>query len=238
MLLLITILLHCLTPVLLVDESHSCITSITQTDCEQQQQDSVLVSRHGNCPRCETGAKQCQACEKNEDCAPGLKCDLIDDGGGGEPQQRCVYDKSTCHHLVHLPEEIQWKPDCYSDGRFAAKQCRGDKVSGRCFCYGDTGAKIFGWDWRVNEEEMTCACSRRRARLEAAGQLDVTLHCTQNGNYEELQCDRDVCWCADSLTGALQLGTPMVPYTMWKALPCCKSVILLLLQRSVEPPLL
>uniref|UniRef100_A0A182SEZ4 Uncharacterized protein n=1 Tax=Anopheles maculatus TaxID=74869 RepID=A0A182SEZ4_9DIPT len=38
---------------------------------------------------------------------------------------------------------------------------------------------------------MTCACSRRRAELEAEGRFDVTLHCTQNGNFEELQCDQD-----------------------------------------------
>lgn len=229
----ITIVVAYLNP---LEESQLCITSITQSDCEKY---SVLVSKQGNCPRCETGAKQCEACTHSDDCAPGLKCDQLstfndDDGDVDEnknqteqlqQQKWCVYDKSTCHHLNHLPDQIQWVPDCEPNGQFAAKQCRGDKVSGRCFCFDDAGNKIFGWDWRVNEQQMTCACSRYRARLEAAGRQDVTLHCTSNGNYEELQCDRDICWCADPLTGALVEGTVIVPSTMWQALPCCKFYI-------------
>lgn len=217
-----------------LEESQLCITSITQADCEKY---SVLVSKQGNCPRCETGAKQCEACTHSDDCAPGLKCELLstfDDENytsdstrlnknqQQQQQEWCVYDKSTCHHLNHLPAQIQWVPDCEPNGQFATKQCRGDKVSGRCFCFDDAGNKIFGWDWRVNEHQMTCACSRYRARLEAAGRQDVTLHCTSNGNYEELQCDRDICWCADPSTGALVEGTIIVPSTMWQALPCCK----------------
>lgn len=199
-----------------LEESPLCITSITQADCKNN---DVLVSNQGNCPRCETGAQQCEACVHHTDCAPGLKCELLD-----QNERWCVYDKSTCHHLIHLPAHIKsnWIPKCEPNGHFAVKQCRGDKVSGRCFCFDDAGNKIFGWDWHANEHKMTCACSRYRARLEAAGRQDVTLHCSQNGNFEELQCDRDICWCAEPDTGALVQGTIMVPATMWQALPCCK----------------
>lgn len=214
-LILIAISVHSSTS--LGDESRSCITSITQADCERY---SVLVSSESGCPRCETGVEQCQECDDTSPCAPGLKCELLEQDG----EKYCTYDKSTCHHLHHLPQQIQWIPDCYPTGTFVAKQCRGDKVSGRCFCFDEAGHQIFGWDWRVNEDEMTCACSRRRAQLEAEGHLDVTLHCAQNGNYEELQCERDVCWCADPATGALAENTTMLPFSMWQALPCCKSV--------------
>lgn len=197
---------------LLFEETNLCITSITEKDCNK---DSILVSIKDNCPRCRTGAKHCETCEQTENCAPGLKCNQI---------KQCVYDTSTCHHLNHLPVQIQWVPNCEPIGHFTAKQCRGNKVSGRCFCFNNEGNKIFGWDWRVTETNMTCACSQYRARLEANGRQDVIQHCSQNGNFEEVQCDRDICWCADPLTGAVIDNTIMVPMTMWKVLPCCKSI--------------
>lgn len=70
------------------------------------------------------------------------------------------------------------------------------------------------------------ACSRHRARLEAEGRLDVTLHCARNGNYEKLQCDSGVCWCADPKTGVTLPGTRVVPHGLWNLLPCCKKFLL------------
>jgi len=52
------------------------------------------------------------------------------------------------------------------------------------------------------------------------GQLDVTLHCNEQGNYEELQCNNGVCWCAEEKT-----GTPtsrILPENMMTLLPCCE----------------
>lgn len=51
---------------------------------------------------------------------------------------------------------------------------------------------------------------------------DVTLHCQSNGNYEKLQCQSGICWCAVPETGDIILGTRAVPETMWTFLPCCK----------------
>jgi hypothetical protein len=34
---------------------------------------------------------------------------------------------------MHFDEMIAWKPMCEIDGSFSAKQCRGDKLTGRFF---------------------------------------------------------------------------------------------------------
>ncbi|KAG4070333.1 hypothetical protein HA402_006475 [Bradysia odoriphaga] len=125
-----------------------------------------------------------------------------------------------CSYTYHL-SYLQNLPTCELDGSFSAKQCKGGKIAGRCFCHNEQGERIFGFDWWKNAENMTCACSRHRARLEAAGRLDVTLHCARNGNYEPLQCDSGVCWCADPKTGVIVPGTGRaVPQGLWKLLPC------------------
>lgn len=74
----------------------------------------------------------------------------------------------------------------------------------------------------LNYNYFFSACSRKRYALEANGRLDVTLHCSSNGNYEEIQCDSGICWCADSRNGRVVLGTRAVPEHMWTMLPCCK----------------
>uniref|UniRef100_A0A1B0DE61 Thyroglobulin type-1 domain-containing protein n=1 Tax=Phlebotomus papatasi TaxID=29031 RepID=A0A1B0DE61_PHLPP len=145
-------------------------------------------------------------------CDPGLLCeDFV-----------CVLDKKSCLFTHHLDQELFGQlPTCNpDDGTFAAKQCKGDFITGRCFCYSEVGERIFGWDWWRNAEEMTCACSRKRHSLEKAGRHDVTLHCQQNGNYEELQCDEGACWCADPATGFIIEDTIAVPHHLWTLLPC------------------
>lgn len=118
----------------------------------------------------------------------------------------------------------------------------------RCFCSDEHGNRIFGFDWRNRAANMTCgrfyiypfswpillllfalsslhkiACSRYRDKLEKSeGRLDVTLHCDRNGNYERLQCDSGICWCAEPTTGLLAYNTRAVPAAMWRALPCCE----------------
>lgn len=92
----------------------------------------------------------------------------------------------------------------------------------RCFCYSEKGDKIFGWEWWKDADNMTCKCSRQRYRAERSGRLDVTLHCLPNGNFEALQCDMGICWCADEQSGFIQPGTVAVPDNLWTFLPCCK----------------
>lgn len=68
---------------------------------------------------------------------------------------------------------------------------------------------------------LTSACSRRRAELEAEGRV-VTLHCTANGDYEPLQCDDGMCWCAQPKTG--QPTVSPIPEEDMTRLPCCKCL--------------
>ncbi|XP_059054076.1 uncharacterized protein LOC131848286 [Achroia grisella] len=108
--------------------------------------------------------------------------------------------------------------NCLSDGRYAPVQCKGDLFTGRCFCSDENGKRLFGQMWRDEASEMTCACSRRRAELEATESRSVTLHCTPNGDYEPLQCDNGICWCAVPKTG--QPTVTPVPEKDMTRLPC------------------
>lgn len=147
---------------------------------------------------------------------------------------------ASCFHTMHFDDTIGWKPTCEIDGSFAAKQCRGDKLTGRfvclqfddcatlampftfrCLCFAETGERIFGWEWWRNSDDVTCACSRQRHMAELSGRLDVTLHCLPNGNFEQLQCDSGICWCADELDGHIMEKTFAVPEALWTYLPCC-----------------
>lgn len=47
----------------------------------------------------------------------------------------------------------------------------------------------------------------------------MTLHCAPNGDYEPLQCDDGMCWCAEPKTGQPTVS-PVVEDDM-KILPCC-----------------
>ncbi|XP_015597492.1 uncharacterized protein LOC107268836 isoform X2 [Cephus cinctus] len=94
-----------------------------------------------------------------------------------------------------------WKPSCDEDGTWSAVQCKGEQLHGRCFCYNTNGSRIFGWSWWHSAGNMTCACSRRRDTLKNQGRENVTLHCSEDGNYEKLQCDSGLCWCVDPQTG-------------------------------------
>jgi hypothetical protein len=66
----------------------------------------------------------------------------------------------------------------------------------------------------------TAACSRRVQELQDRGRKDVTLHCNEEGNFEELQCDDGVCWCAEKRTG--KPISQILPENMMIMLPCCE----------------
>jgi hypothetical protein len=71
---------------------------------------------------------------------------------------------ASCLHTMHFDDVVGWKPKCEVDGTFSAKQCRGDKITGRynsiCAC--------------AHTKSSLCVCSdasamRRRARRYSAG---------------------------------------------------------------------
>lgn len=181
-------------------------------------------------------------------CAVGLKCvnrECVYDKGeyfiiidwkwsGGLLQWFCLLHyficslQESCYFTKHIEDnsDLTVIPRCDLDGSYAAAQCKGDRSSGRCFCYSKTGQRIFGWDWWrnvVDAQEMACSCSRRRNELETVHQrINVTLHCQANGDYEPLQCDSGLCWCADKKTGMIAEDTIAVPQDLWTMLPCCE----------------
>lgn len=124
----------------------------------------------------------------------------------------------TCRPRPAPPGVCVLPANCLPDGRYAPVQCSGDLFTGRCFCANENGLRIFGQMWRDEANEMTCACSRRRSELEALGRVDVSLHCTETGDYEPLQCDSGLCWCAESKTG--QPTAPPVLEDDMRRLPC------------------
>ena len=63
----------------------------------------------------------------------------------------------------------------------------------------------------MEDSEMTCTCSLKRWELEqeklmtsepvVEARADVSLHCTEEGSFETLQCDKGRCWCVEQKTG-------------------------------------
>ncbi|CAH4028797.1 uncharacterized protein LOC123710458 [Pieris brassicae] len=120
----------------------------------------------------------------------------------------------------YLDHECMPPAHCLPDGSFSPVQCKGDSFTGRCFCADKKGRRIFGQMWRSEASEMSCACSRARRNLEEEGNV-VTFHCTSTGDYEPLQCNNGMCWCAEPKTG--QPTVTPVPEKDMTMLPCYSS---------------
>ncbi|XP_075978871.1 uncharacterized protein LOC142978345 [Anticarsia gemmatalis] len=131
---------------------------------------------------------------------------------------------STTPGFIPEDEGCQPPSNCLPDGTFAPVQCKGDLFTGRCFCTNANGVRIFGQMWRSEADDMTCACSRRRAELEVLGSRVITLHCTASGDYEPLQCDDGMCWCAQPSTG--QPTVTPVPEADMTRLPCYSAAVI------------
>ncbi|XP_021934500.1 uncharacterized protein LOC110837046 [Zootermopsis nevadensis] len=163
------------------------------------------------CDGCTTYLQQGDECEPNGimSCKPGYECDV--------QQLICVAKSCSCQYKFDINYYNSWRPRC--DGYdYGPVQCKGEKPTGRCFCFDKKGKRIFGEQLWSKAENMTCACSRRVLELQEQGRIDVTLHCNEQGNYDELQCDDGMCWCAEERT-----GTPIsriLPENMMTMLPC------------------
>ena len=55
--------------------------------------------------------------------------------------------------------------------------------------------------------------------MNSVDDLDTSFHCSSNGNFEPLQCNRGSCYCADIYTG--QPTSIVVPEPLWTILTCC-----------------
>jgi len=69
----------------------------------------------------------------------------------------------------------------------------------------------------MNFEILNEVCSRLMDDLMKT-KPETTLHCSQNGNFERLQCNEGSCYCADPATG--QPLSTLVPSKLWDTLNC------------------
>lgn len=124
-------------------------------------------------------------------------------------------------------DDYRWEPVCAQDGKFDVKQCIGPRDKPRCVCVDPDGNRIFGLAFPEQEElynTMNCKCSRAAWEKRQAGETAVTLHCQENGNYEELQCQNKWCYCVDPVTG--DLYGSRLPESAMHMLPCYNQTII------------
>ncbi|KAG5886022.1 hypothetical protein JTB14_023663 [Gonioctena quinquepunctata] len=204
-----------------LDEKKSCVPN-----CQQYKLEGYFKQK---CP-CPPGYKCGKKCSGNAEDSE-VDCEVRDDcadssiGIRSRCADMCIPDSDSCmvYHARTVDykdnkfKALKFKPACDNVGKWKAKQCKGG-ASGRCYCYDAIGTRLFGQAIYAESEDMTCACSRRKAELESQGRYYVALHCDSMGNYEKLQCDSGLCWCAEPKTGALT--TPVVPEKAMKKLPC------------------
>ncbi|KAF7997592.1 hypothetical protein HCN44_006163 [Aphidius gifuensis] len=168
----------------------------------------LIIFKTTICTDCQESVGINENCKCSK-CLPGLIC---------SPDDICVIDKGTCESQKWEEPRGLWTPCCDKDtGDYCPRQCKGEYRTGRCFCYNSKGSRIFGSAWWKDAANMTCACSRKREELKNS-RPDLSIHCTENGNYDELQCDNGLCWCVVPETG--KLVEKVYPESMMKLLPC------------------
>ncbi|XP_060524613.1 uncharacterized protein LOC132701013 [Cylas formicarius] len=216
-----------------LDESISCVPK-----CE-----SYSSNLDASCESMDDKCMPGYACEKR--CGPTVSlrefsCETDDDciAQGGNARTKCKFycvakkEESCMAYHCNTEDYVEtfwtaqkFKPVCDNDGNYQAKQCKGG-LSGKCFCYSAKGKRIFGQALRADADDMTCACSRRKAELEEQGHFYVSLHCDSMGNYEQLQCDAvsEQCWCVEPKTG--DLTSAVVPMKAMIKLPCYSTAVI------------
>jgi len=90
-------------------------------------------------------------------------------------------------------------PTCTADGFFTPQQC----VEQKCYCANKNG-KILGHFTTVGTNaqlNQNCKCAAKRGNIEAVGGIGLIglmFRCTENGNYDPMQCAGSNCYCVDS----------------------------------------
>ncbi|GJQ83428.1 hypothetical protein Trydic_g14208 [Trypoxylus dichotomus] len=211
----------CLLPILMLRAVEYCesdlfplVTDLTPDDCDNENNYYYRENGVNDCfPAC-LEAVESFGCGILM-CPPGYYCVAT----------RCSVNSSSCYRYytknVDEYTRAMWKPTCLPDESWAPKQCKGEAANGRCFCFDGEGNRLFGDAFSLDADDMTCACSRRRAELEKMGDsVFVSLHCDSMGNYEPLQCDMDSeqCWCVEPKTG--DITSTIVPMGLMTRLSC------------------
>jgi len=124
-----------------------------------------------------------------------------------------------------------WNPACDKEGLFDAVQFKASREEEGQYrwCSSPRGDLLYGKEQVTLEDSMmTCACSLKRWELEQTkimsdgkiidGRKDISLHCTEDGSYETLQCDNGKCWCVEQKRG--KPISIVVPESLVELLPC------------------
>ena len=150
---------------------------------------------------------QCGPPDSAYQCVSGL-CTVKDPS----EDEKCATDQAEFVQWQHDEVEANactkylWEKKCNPSGQYQRIQAKYSEFTTKPhlkFCVDPKGNRIFG-DAKFDDEasEMNCLCSRKIWELEnISSRNDVTLHCRDDGNYQNLQCDESRCWCVDPNTG-------------------------------------
>jgi len=115
----------------------------------------------------------------------------------------------------------EYVPKCNLDGTFKEVQCH----EGSCFCVNKkTGDKVDGKLYKGKRPR----CGKEQTCLQASARVQPLLgafrpKCDKDGNYKEMQCHEQFCFCVDKSTGKEILMTRRLA-TQWNDLPTkCSS---------------
>lgn len=165
-------------------------------------------------------------------CDFGLKCNSTQMcEAGGEAEGGCLYIRQQYNtflntNYVSYRDDYRWAPNCTPHGGYAELQRKGPLGEEMHVCVDSAGNTIYGRIFQWQEDlliNMNCKCSRRVWEQLQAGEPSVTLHCMENGNYEELQCEDGWCYCVHS-----ESGTPystILPEEAMQFLPCYNETL-------------
>ncbi|CAH1110393.1 unnamed protein product [Psylliodes chrysocephalus] len=145
-----------------------------------------------------------------EICGPGLFCKTKSqdefDGVCSRMETDCMnrqndYDAREAAGTLGTMEVRQ---ECESNGEFVSYKC----IPGQtCYCVNEKGNRIFGEaDFTsIPDLELKCKCSRdyEDATVVIGRELNPVEHfrCAANGDYENVQCINDQCFCVDAYDG-------------------------------------
>ncbi|GFU33630.1 uncharacterized protein NPIL_327741 [Nephila pilipes] len=156
---------------------------------------------------------------KASQCEIGLKC-IRGRCSLDDPLLRCIQhrERRRKKRNQEFYSEDLWIPECDENGNFRATQHKKRKS----ICFDTHGNKLFGQMDPEFSENMTCGCSRHMDYLQKANPSTFNIHpqehCSIYGDFESLQCIRDLCYCSDPVTGQVQGRIVKMAYI--NKLPC------------------
>ncbi|XP_019868554.1 uncharacterized protein LOC109597338 [Aethina tumida] len=211
-----------------------CSKAITNCDIQNSTHNGILLPSPDICNCCSyciSYLKENEPCFKGSPdgisvtsiCGPGLTC---------SDEEICVTMDTKCFKSIKDYDErklngslgsMEMRPSCDGRGFYAPYKC----IPGQtCYCVHHNGTRIFGLSnfTEIPELKLKCGCSR--SYYDAVDIIGRKLHpnehfrCTENGDYDPLQCIGDKCLCVDTKDGSPSLNTTTVNITNIDKLSC------------------